>query len=328
MIRPLTSPISRSISRPMLRAYRSLVSGSTPRRSPSSRSRSALRQRRTSAHWRSSVDGASSCIWHGGEAYSSFSDWAAAERPLGGRLRRAGSGVALGEIEHLDEGRRRLGARHRVLAIDDEARNAIDAEPPGIDVGGDLFLTAVVALQELSGVLAIQADARRALDQDVEVAEIQPILEVGLEQRGDDLVLPLLLGAPVDQAMRQHGVGRALDLGELELDAGLATRFGDRLVDLARPVAAAELGAHVIVPRHALGRHVGIELERPPRDGDIVAPAEIERALEAALADVAPGTDRVGDDVDVDHDTPSLRLSRQCRKTPAKAAIPNAIAVI
>ena len=101
--------------------------------------------------------------------------------------------------------------------------------------------------------------------------------------------------------MRQHGVGRAPDPRELELDAGLAAALGDRLVDLARPVAAAELGPHVIVARHAFGRHVGIELERPPGDGDVVAAAQIERALEAPLADVAPRADRVGDDVDVNH---------------------------
>src|SRR5204863_9929795 len=103
-----------------------------------------------------------------------------------------------------------------------------------------------------------------------------------------------------------HGVGRAPDPGELELDAGLAARLGDPLVDLARPVAAAELRPHIVVARHALGRHVGIELERPPRKRDVVAPAEVERALEAALANVAPRTDRVGDDVDINH-APTLR---------------------
>ena len=126
--------------------------------------------------------------------------------------------------------------------------------------------------------------------------------------------------------MRQHGVGRAPDPGELELDAGFAAAFGDRLVDLARPVAAAELGAHIIVARHALGRHVGIELEGPPGHGHVGAAAQRQGALEAPLADVAPRTDRVGDDVDVNH-APSLRLSRQCRKRPAAAAIPSAVEV-
>ena len=92
-----------------------------------------------------------------------------------------------------------------------------------------------------------------------------------------------VLGAPMDQAVRQHGVGRAPDARELEFDAGLAAAFGDRLVDLARPVAAAELGPHIVVARHALGRHVGIELERPPGHGDVGA-AALRRARARSAA--------------------------------------------
>ena len=38
-----------------------------------------------------------------------------------------------------------------------------------------------------------------AFGQDVDIADIQPVLEIGLEQRADDLVLPFLAGAPKDQ---------------------------------------------------------------------------------------------------------------------------------
>src|SRR5262249_11330050 len=69
-----------------------------------------------------------------------------------------------------------------------------------------------------------------------------------------------------------------------------------------------------------------IELERPPRDRHVVAAAGVERALEAPLADVAPGTNRVGNDVDIDHFR-TLRLSRQCRKTPAAATMPSVTVV-
>ncbi len=50
----------------------------------------------------------------------------------------------------------------------------------------------------------------------------------------------------------------------------------------------------------ALARHVGIELEGMPGDGEVQAllVEDGERALEMALADVAPWADRVGDDVD------------------------------
>ena len=75
------------------------------------------------------------------------------------------------------------------------------------------------------------------------------------------------------EAVRQHRVGRAADPGEVELDAGLAAALGDRLIDLPGPVAAAELGPHIVVARHALGRHVGVELEGTPGDGHVGAAA-------------------------------------------------------
>ena len=50
----------------------------------------------------------------------------------------------------------------------------------------------------------------------------------------------------------------------------------------------------------ALARHVRIELEGMPGDGEaqVLPLQEIEGALELALADVAPRADHVGDDVD------------------------------
>src|SRR3982751_1564976 len=187
-MRPARSAMSRSSSQAVSSEKRRRSSGSTARRIASSLSRSALRHLLTSAHWLSSVDGMTWCMKHGGDAYSSST------ANLGGRLRRAGGGIALGEIEDLDEGRWRLRPRHRVLAVDDEAGHAVDAEPPGIDVGGDNLLPALVALQERAGAVAIEPGAHRHLGQDVDVADIQPVLEIGPEQRGHDLVLALLGG--------------------------------------------------------------------------------------------------------------------------------------
>src|SRR5262249_35845826 len=223
------------------------------------------------------------------------------------RLRRAGPGIAFGEIEDLDEGRRGLCARDGVLAVDDEAGHAVDAEPPGIDVGCHNFGSAYAVCEVAARGRAVDAGAAGTLDQDVEVADVEHPLEVGPEQLGNDLVLAAVLAGPMDQAMRQHGVGRPPDQRELELDARLAAAFGDRLVDLARPVAAAELRAPIVAARTAPGRHVGVEREGPPGHRHVGAAAQRQRALEAALADVAPRADRVRDDVDIDHGE-SLRL--------------------
>ena len=64
--------------------------------------------------------------------------------------------------------------------------------------------------------------------------------------------------------------------------------------------SAAELGEAVLGAVDALARHVGIELEGMPGDGEaqVLLLEEVERALEMALADVAPRADRIGDDVD------------------------------
>ena len=86
----------------------------------------------------------------------------------------------------------------------------------------------------------------------------------------------------------------------MEFQADGGGGLGDALVELARALGAAELGDAVLVAVDALARHVGIELEGMPGDGEaqVLLVEEVERALELALADVAPGADRVGDDVD------------------------------
>src|SRR5262249_45135072 len=60
------------------------------------------------------------------------------------------------------------------------------------------------------------------------------------------------------------------------------------------------LGNAVLLAVDALGRHVGIELEGIPDHGEteLLLVEDLQRLLEMALADVAPGTDRIGDDVD------------------------------
>src|SRR3981081_3531117 len=106
------------------------------------------------------------------------------KRGLRRRLSRAGRGVAFGEVEDLDEGRGRLGAGGGVLAVDDEARHAVDAEAPRIDVGGNNLLAALVAHQVATGTQLVDAGAAGAFYQDLEVADVEALLEVGLEQLG------------------------------------------------------------------------------------------------------------------------------------------------
>ena len=64
------------------------------------------------------------------------------------------------------------------------------------------------------------------------------------------------------------------------------------------PLLGAELGHHVALPIHAVGRHVGIELKRPPLDPELGGPTGTS-TLEAPLTDVAPRTNGVGDNGDL-----------------------------
>jgi len=121
------------------------------------------------------------------------------------------------------------------------------------------------------------------------------VIRVEAEQR----FLQALAGE-ADQAVGIERVGRAGQPIEVEFQAHRGGGLGEALVELLRALEAAELGDAVLGAVDALARHVGIELEGMPGDGEaqVLLLQEVERALELALADIAPGTDHVGDDVD------------------------------
>jgi len=106
----------------------------------------------------------------------------------------------------------------------------------------------------------------------------------------------------------------AIDYLAMIIIGGLGSVLGSIFVVMVDPfltllkddlpgAIGAELAPHVLVAVDTLGGHVGIQLERVPgedRRGRI-RPAfavELERGLEPALADKAPGAHDVGDDID------------------------------
>ena len=167
-------------------------------------------------------------------------------------------------------------------------------------VGRGDFLEAGVALQHGGDVVALQPALDAETGQHLGVADVGAVAEVALEQRLDDAVLHAFLAGQPDQAMGVERVGRARQAVEMEFQANGGGGLGDALVHLARALGAAELGEAVLGAVDALARHVGIELEGMPGDGEMHAllGEDLERAFEMAFADVAPGADRVGDDVD------------------------------
>ena len=106
---------------------------------------------------------------------------------------------------------------------------------------------------------------------------------------------------------------------------GHALVHGQRLLE-ARAVLRRR-GARRVEPSRA-ARRVGVELERAEGDGDVVGVLELlERLLEAALADGAPGAGDVRPDLDV-HDGPSncslnyphRVASRPCRRSAQRSS--------
>src|SRR6185503_5949801 len=85
---------------------------------------------------------------------------------------------------------------------------------------------------------------------------------------------------------------------------------GNRLVALGR----AELLGEIFVAADALARYPVIEKIRPPMDLDRDVRAQFQRLLQPALADEAPRTHHVGDDIDREgssHEAPSGKRDQQ-----------------
>jgi hypothetical protein len=103
----------------------------------------------------------------------------------------------------------------------------------------------------------------------------------------------------MNQPMAVDGVGLSLDqIGPVDKTlfvGGGDDAAGDALIGFGRT----EFCREVFVAADPLARHPGIEEERPPVDLDRHIRRQRQRVLDAALADVAPRADHVGDDVDL-----------------------------
>ena len=115
--------------------------------------------------------------------------------------------------------------------------------------------------------------------------------------------------------MRVESVGRALYPAEIYLQPRGLRGLGDPGIDLHCVFLAAELGLQVRAPVGTLLRHVGVQLKRVPLDGQRMLGPRFERAVEIGLADIAPGTDGIGENVERDHDPVSLSALSARRKS-------------
>src|SRR6185312_8420380 len=101
-----------------------------------------------------------------------------------------------------------------------------------------------------------------------------------------------------DQAVRVERVGLALDLVESEIDADRFADIDHHPASFLDQLGRAEFLDVELFGRDTAGRHIGIELERPPRLLHRQVGTHRQRALETPLADEAPGTDYVDENID------------------------------
>ena len=171
------------------------------------------------------------------------------------------------------------------------------SRPACLLMAGDGFVQSFVA-ESGPNLSLVEPEPGTDLDESRLVADIDRLLEIGREQGLDGGAGAPAPGRVGNQAMRCARVRRPLHAVEGEADALLLPQRGHVAIERGGPVRP-ELAGSVDRALHALRRHAGIELEGQPADGRRESEARfVERALEAALADEAPRTDDVREDVD------------------------------
>ena len=132
-------------------------------------------------------------------------------------------------------------------------------------------------------------------------AQIAQFFKARCADRGNDLMLHACGARALDERMGRERVGLARYPVEGERNAELRPGVYQPVVGAV--AACAEFLRDVVGARDALPRQVRVQLERMKGDArrrglGMALAVKAQSGLEAPLADEAPGTDHVGDDVD------------------------------
>src|SRR5690606_35442800 len=124
--------------------------------------------------------------------------------------------------------------------------------------------------------------------------------EMGMEQRLPDAVCVALARGQPQQPVRGQRRHAHLVAVEIERQAHGARRGLGAGQHLRGALGATELPCVGLAQRHRLGAGIGIEQEGMPVHLELrrLGAEQFQAALEAALADPAPGADHVGPDID------------------------------
>jgi hypothetical protein len=196
---------------------------------------------------------------------------------------------------------RRLCAGDTVRAVEHEEGDSGDSQLARLQLVVTNVLGIRVAVEHRASAGLVEPDLDREPRQDVGLADRRSLNEVGGQQTLLERVLLAVRMRVVDQAV---GVERVAGPGPVEVEVqplGRGVGRDPRLRGLRGGAAHAVFGGealHRITLRR--GWRARIELEAAPGDRDLLAMIEGgQGVLETALADVAPGTDDVGPDLDI-----------------------------
>ena len=130
-------------------------------------------------------------------------------------------------------------------------------------------LRPVVARQHGRDLVALKPALGAELGQHLGIADVGAVAEIAFEQRLDDAVLHAASGRRAGSGDGRSSVlGVRVSRSRWNSRPTVAGGLGDALVHLARALGAAELGEAILGAIDALARHVGIELEGMPGDGE------------------------------------------------------------
>jgi hypothetical protein len=195
-----------------------------------------------------------------------------------------------------------LRAGDEIAAVDDDRGHTVDAARAPEMLGLTNIVGVAIRRQNVACGGAIEAGLFRCRDKHLMIRRAPAVGEVGLEQRVLQRLLLAFQSRPVEQAVRIERVIHPALVGhrhgETERGGALSDHLaiGGELLG-RRAIFAGDMLDHIL----ALGRHVGIELERleMQRGFDLVTSA-CQRLFQAVQADDAPGAGNVRDEIDLE----------------------------
>jgi len=209
--------------------------------------------------------------------------------------------VRVGLPQRAEEQLGGLGARDAVPAVHDEERHAVGPEGTRLFDVGAYRVQILGPGQHGAHALGGHADLAEQLGQHVRVGQVGSFGEMSAEQPFLGRSAHAEVGGQMQRAVRVQrvdGQRRLVVEGQALRDAQAGHPVHHRLGLRPEPPGQVVDGRY----RLACG-HIRVQLKAPPGDRHLAGMLKlVQRTLEAVLADIAPGADHVGPDLDLHAD--------------------------